>query len=68
MDSRDRVEQMMFRMKALRPEIPYWAKAERMEICTPQTELWKYAAAGHADGQTEETSEKAVPYSKENIP
>lgn len=30
-------------MAGPRPFIPSWAKAEQMEICTPQEELWKYA-------------------------
>ncbi len=38
----DHMEQMMLRMKELQPKIPSWAKAEQMEICTPQSELWKY--------------------------
>ena len=38
----DHMEQMMLRMKELHPIIPSWAKAEQMEICTPQSELWKY--------------------------
>ena len=38
----DRVEQMLLRMTELQPQIPFWAKAEQMEICTPQKELWKY--------------------------
>lgn len=38
----DRVEQMLIRMTELQPQIPFWAKAEQMEICTPQKELWKY--------------------------
>ena len=33
----------MLRMTELQPKIPSWAKAEQMEICTPQNELWKYA-------------------------
>ena len=33
----------MLRMTELQPKIPSWAKAEQMEICTPQKELWKYA-------------------------
>jgi hypothetical protein len=37
------MEQMMLRMTELQPKIPSWAKAEQMEICTPQKELWKYA-------------------------
>ena len=32
----------MLRMTELQPKIPSWAKAEQMEICTPQKELWKY--------------------------
>ena len=40
----DHMEQMMLRMAELHhPQIPAWAKAEQMEICTPQKELWKYA-------------------------
>ena len=39
----DHMEQMMLRMTELQPKIPSWAKAEQMEICTPQKELWKYA-------------------------
>ena len=39
----DYMEQMMLRMTELQPKIPSWAKAEQMEICTPQKELWKYA-------------------------
>ena len=23
-------------------KVPYWAKAEQMEICIPEEELWKY--------------------------
>ena len=38
----NRVEQMLLRMTELQPQIPFWAKAEQMEICTPQKELWKY--------------------------
>ena len=37
------MEQMMLRMTELQPKIPSWAKAENMEACTPQNELWKYA-------------------------
>ena len=33
----------MLRMTELQPKIPSWAKAEKMEICTPQKDLWKYA-------------------------
>lgn len=33
----------MLRMTELQPKIPSWAKAENMELCTPQKELWKYA-------------------------
>ena len=36
------MEQMMLRMTELQPQIPSWAKAENMEICTPQKDLWKY--------------------------
>ncbi|MBR0342608.1 MAG: hypothetical protein IJH64_10290 [Oscillospiraceae bacterium] len=32
----------MLRLTELQPQIPVWAKAEHMEICTPQKELWKY--------------------------
>ncbi len=39
----DRVEHMLLRMTELQPQIPFWAKAENMELCTPQKELWKYA-------------------------
>lgn len=39
----DHMEQMMLRMTELQPKIPSWAKAENMELCTPQKELWKYA-------------------------
>ena len=39
----DHMEQMMLRMTELQPKIPSWAKAENMEACTPQNELWKYA-------------------------
>lgn len=39
----DHMEQMMLRMTELQPKIPSWAKAENMEACTPQKELWKYA-------------------------
>lgn len=39
----DHMEQMMLRMTELQPKIPSWAKAENMEFCTPQKELWKYA-------------------------
>ena len=38
----DPMEQTMLRLRDLQPRIPSWAKAERMEICTPQEELWKY--------------------------
>ena len=38
----DHMEQMMLRMTELQPKIPSWAKAENMEICTPQKDLWKY--------------------------
>ncbi len=27
--------------REIRPEIPVWAKAEHMENCTSQSELWK---------------------------
>jgi len=37
------MEHMMLRMTELQPKIPSWAKAENMELCTPQKELWKYA-------------------------
>jgi hypothetical protein len=37
------MEQMMLRMTELQPKIPSWAKAEHMELCIPQKELWKYA-------------------------
>ncbi len=33
----------MLRMTERQPKIPSWAKAEQMEICTPQKELWNYA-------------------------
>ncbi len=39
----DHMELRIFRMAEPRPFIPSWAKAEQMEICTPQEELWKYA-------------------------
>ena len=39
----DYMEQMMLRMTELQPEIQSRAKAEQMEICTPQKELWIYA-------------------------
>lgn len=39
----DHMERMILRMKQLQPQIPFWAKAEQMEICTSQAELWKYA-------------------------
>jgi len=32
----------MLRMTELQPQISFWAKAEQMETCTPQKELWKY--------------------------
>lgn len=38
----DPMEQRMLRMAELRPRIPFWAKAEQMENCIPQRELWKY--------------------------
>ena len=41
----DHMEQMMLRMTELQPKIPSWAKAEKMEICTPQKDLWKYTDA-----------------------
>ena len=41
----DHMEQMMLRMTELQPKIPSWAKAENMEICTPQKDLWKYMKA-----------------------
>ena len=37
------MNQTMLRMKALQPRIPSWAKAEKMEISTPQVELYKFA-------------------------
>ena len=39
----DHMEQMMLRTTEREPKIPSWAKAENMEACTPQIELWKYA-------------------------
>lgn len=39
----DHMELMMLRMNELRPAIPFWARAEQMEIGTPRAELWKYA-------------------------
>ena len=39
----DPLEQIMLRMKELQPQIPSWAKAERMEISIPQQELWRYS-------------------------
>ncbi len=39
----DLLEEIMLRIDALKPGIPFWAKAEGMEICTPQKELWRYA-------------------------
>lgn len=39
----DPLEQIMFRMKELPPQIPSWAKAEHMEISIPQKELWRYS-------------------------
>lgn len=38
----DHMEQMMLRMTERQPKIPSWAKAENMEICTPQKDLWNY--------------------------
>ncbi len=32
-------------MKMMEPQVPSWAKAEKMEISVPQTELWKYGEA-----------------------
>ena len=45
----------MLRMTELQPKIPSWAKAEKMEICTPQKDLWKYtdAPAGVASKKRE---------------
>ena len=39
----DHMELRIFRMNRPRPFVPSWAKAEQLEICTPQEELWKYA-------------------------
>ena len=36
------MEQIIIRMKELQPKIPSWAKAEQMENCIPQSELWRY--------------------------
>ncbi len=49
----DHMEQMMLRMTKLQPHIPSWAKAENMEICTPQKDLWKYT-----DEPTQVTTKK----------
>ena len=38
----EHMEHMRLRMTELQPQIPAWAKAENMEICTPQKDLWKY--------------------------
>ena len=38
----DPMEQMMLRMAELQLKIPSWAKAEQMENCIPQKELWNY--------------------------
>ena len=32
-------------MKMMHPQVPSWAKAEHMEMSTPQSELWKYGDA-----------------------
>ena len=40
----DPMEQSLLRLRELRPEVPFWAKAEQMEISVPQIELWKYSA------------------------
>jgi len=37
----DHMEQMMLQMTELHLQIPSWAKAEQMENCIPQKELWK---------------------------
>lgn len=34
------MKQMLFWIKAPEPQIPSWAKAEQMEISTPQSALW----------------------------
>ena len=51
----DHMEQMTLRMTELQPKIPSWAKAEKMENCTPQKDLWKYtdAPAGVASKKRE---------------
>lgn len=36
-----RVEQTALRVEALQPQIPAWAKLEKMEISTPEAALWK---------------------------
>ncbi len=36
------IELEMLRMKELRPEIPCWAKAEKMELSAPLSRLWRY--------------------------
>lgn len=43
MNNMNQLEKSALRMKELQPRIPSWAKLEKMEINTPQIELWKYA-------------------------
>lgn len=45
----DQMNRAILRMKERRPRIPLWAKFEKMEISTPQAELWKYADEAKKD-------------------
>ena len=36
------MELFKLNMNCPQPQTPEWARAEHMEISTPQTELWKY--------------------------
>lgn len=38
-------EEGAIQMKMMHPQVPSWAKAEQMEMSTPQSELWKYGDA-----------------------
>ena len=39
----DHIKQFMTPVSGLQPQVPSWAKAERMETVLPQSRLWKYS-------------------------
>ena len=37
------MEKVMLQLDQLLPQIPYWARAEQMELSSPQCLLWRHA-------------------------